>query len=97
MRNYDDDPMILFETEISSKLTDALNPADIAALDARVNIMMEKIDNLRKIDQKIIDLVFLQGISMREAATILGLTYATIRVRLMRARMSLGKFQEEKK
>lgn len=93
LRNYDDDPLVLFETEISSKLTDCLDPAEIAGLDSRINIMMRKVNSLKQVDQDIINLVFVEGLTMKEAAAQLGMSYTTLRVRVVRIRKTLGEFQ----
>jgi RNA polymerase sigma factor (sigma-70 family) len=97
LRNYDDDPFLLFETEIDSKLLSCLNPEDMCLKDERVQRMFTHIGRLRKIDQDILELIFVDNNSMRDAADILKLSYPNLRKRVQRLREVLGAYEQGEK
>jgi RNA polymerase sigma factor (sigma-70 family) len=94
LRKYDDDPFILFETEIESDLQEFLDPEKILIQDKRVQNMFGKIDKLKIIDRNILNLLFIQGTPMKAAADQLNISYSNLRKRLQRARVALGSYEE---
>jgi RNA polymerase sigma factor (sigma-70 family) len=95
-RNYDDDPSILFETEICTELVDHINPSDILEMSEKHNGLMEKISELSVLDQKIIDMTFVQNLPPDKVSKRLGLSSANIRMRITRIRRNLGSYEEDK-
>jgi RNA polymerase sigma factor (sigma-70 family) len=94
LRKYDNDPFILFETEIESDLQEFLDPEKILIQDKRVQAMFGKVEKLKSIDKEILNMLFVEGIPMKVAADKLDISYSNLRKRLQRARVALGSYEE---
>jgi RNA polymerase sigma factor (sigma-70 family) len=95
LRNYDDDPFVLFESVLDSKEEIFQDPEKIFLQDKRIQRMFDKIHLLKRIDRNILTLIFIDGITMRDTAVALNISYVNLRKRLQRARISLGQYEEE--
>lgn len=78
-----------------------LDPDEVDDLLSRIDAeraargLLAELARLPERDRAVIDLVDIGGLPPREAAAALGLTPGTVRMRLMRARARLRKFQHE--
>ena len=93
LNNHDES--IDIEVEEDNELVDVVEPSQVVINSETVNIMKEAIKNLPEIYRNVILLEFLHEYSKEEIATLLNVSYETVKKRSMRARKMLAKALEK--
>jgi RNA polymerase sigma factor (sigma-70 family) len=76
--------------------TDLPAPADTSSLEDAIDIMHEELAQLPMTEREVLELFYLQGLSLTELAEILGIPVGTVKSRLFRARHALRQVMSDK-
>lgn len=82
-------------TELPPTLTDGITPEDTYIQKERLQCLWRIIGTLSPMDRELLTLYYFSGVSLQEAARLLGKSYPAVRQRIQRLRQTLKQEMEE--